>query len=300
MIRSEDHATNAVKLLQTAESKWPNPARGGMLATAYHQLGYAQSSRNKWIDALSSLERGMALARQQIESNPADASHVARYARIAPDYANALTARGRPADARDATREARARLDALLAADPLNKRYRQYMVMLYSREAEALLDLNDSPGEIDANQRASAIAEALRQQEPKDSATQLAAMLSHCALGRAWLRASKRVEAVTRLRECVVDGERLVAATPTYYYIGELAFAKLYLGQALMDDPTRKTFAEGCGFLRDGLESTKKMAAQSSALGASPEAQKKYAEKLAACPQADQGKPPPPGTSPSR
>jgi len=155
--------------------------------------------------------------------------------------------------------------------------------------------LKDGPGDIDANALASAIAEALRSQEPKDPATQLAAMLSHCALGRAWLRAGKRAEAVTRMRECLVDGEKLVAATPTYYYIGELAYAKLYLGQALMDDPSRKTFAEGCGILRDGLETTKKMAAESSALGASPEAQKKYAEKLEACPPSDPVSRPPPG-----
>ena len=67
------------------------------------------------------------------------------------------------------------------------------MVMLYGREAEALQDLNDSPGEIDANVQASAIAEALRQQEPKDPA--------HAAGGDAQpLRARPRLAARRQAR----------------------------------------------------------------------------------------------------
>ena len=300
MVRSEEHAATAVKLLQTAESKGPNPTRAGNMATAYQQLGYAQTNNAKSKEALASLERAMALGLQQIEANPADPVNVARYSRIAPDYANALTVLGRPAEARDMLRDVRARLAKLLDADPLNKRYRQYMVMLYGREGEALKELHDGPGEIDAYVQASAIADALRQQEPKDPATQLAAMLSHCYLGRALVDAGKRAEGVTRLRECVGDGERLIAATPTYWYMGELADAKLQLGEALMDDPSRKHFAEGCTVLRDGLEGTKKMAAQSSALGVSPAEQKRYAAKLEACPQAGPPRKPSPGASASR
>ena len=119
MVRSEEHATNAVNLLQSAESKAPNLARAGNLATAYHQLGYAQTQPRQ-------VARGTVVARardeprpeHQIESNPADARHVERYSRIAPDYANALIVSGRPADARDVARDARDRLDRAARGRP--------------------------------------------------------------------------------------------------------------------------------------------------------------------------------------
>ena len=280
MPQAEAHATAAIALLQQANVKWPKAERDAQLASAYHQLAYCSGSKTA---AIAAYDKAMALVRSRIDANPQDAINIARMARIAPDFANVLLQTGRPTDARDVVRDARGRLGPILAADPINKRYRQYLAFLWGNEAEALIALGEYAGAVEAGTHATAVAHELHLQEPKDLATLLALMNSRCTLGQAWLGAGQPANGIARLRECVADGQRLLALAPTNYYRGELAFRQLQLGRALIDAGKGQHSEEGCAVLRAGVDASAKMAAISAAFALSETALRTYAAKLAAC-----------------
>jgi non-specific serine/threonine protein kinase/serine/threonine-protein kinase len=286
MKKGEEQAAAAVEHLKTANERWPNPDRDALLATAYHQLGFAQNLNDHREAALASLERATTLARSQIDGPAPSALNVGRFARIAPDYSGALLAAKRAADAVAVARDGRARLEALIADDPVNRRYRQYLVLLLSQEADALEQLADQPDAIAAYERAAQVAEELSVQEPNDQQTQLGAMLSHCALGRLYLLASQHANGLKRLRQCVAEGERIVTRGPTNYTRGELSYARMSLGRALMEEPGAPHRVEGCALIRSGLDLAEQVAAVAPALAPNPGTRAAYAERIKTCPAA--------------
>jgi hypothetical protein len=107
-------------------------------------------------------------------------------------------------------------------------------------------------------------------------------MLNHCALGRALLRAFDYDGGIARLRECVEDGEAIIARVSTNYVLGELGFARLNLGRALLTSP-RPSPAEGCAMLRAGLELSEQVAAAAPALAVSANTRREHSALLERC-----------------
>jgi eukaryotic-like serine/threonine-protein kinase len=285
--RAEENARAVVAILESSPALRASPLYDGRLATAYHQLAYVQGLRRPPTNSLASYEKAMTLTRERIARQPGDPVDVQRLVRIAPDYASQLLHAGRAQEAGDVLSDARSRLETLLAADPQNKRYRNYLVRILNPLGDAHRALDDRDAAVKTYEDAARLADQLRAEEPADQEAQMAAMFSHCALGRGLLLNGSHDAGVGRLRECVGDGEAIAKRASNNFILGELAFAKLDLGQALMKGPSGTSSArdtlDGCRSIREGLDLSTAVASKAPALAASADARKPFEAMLAAC-----------------
>jgi tetratricopeptide (TPR) repeat protein len=239
-----------------------------MLATALHQLGYIQSRRGQTNEALSSLAEAVRHASDQLQRLPSDTRELLRSSRIEADYANALQLAGRPAESLEAARAARRKLERLSAADPLNIRTQQTMVLVLNYEAAALSDLGDQRGAVAVLRESVEASEAIRTASPADQSAQIGVMFAHYALGANLLKNGDRAEGLTRLRDALGEGEAIQKASRGNDYIAnQIASVKSELGEALVrTDPQH---AEGCRLIGEALGIWDELARRSAVPGES-------------------------------
>jgi tetratricopeptide (TPR) repeat protein len=250
---AEESARHAVVMLESPDAASNRSVnRLGQLATAYHQLGYVQARRGENAAALDSLERAVDSAKRQLGLTPHDLDEGGRLARIQIDYADQLLEAGRPADSFKVLTDARRTFGDLLVNDPLNVRYRQNLVRILDKEGDAREAMGDRAGSIDALSSGVAAADALRVEAPEDHANQLAAMISHSALGMALVRAGQREAGIRRLHEAIAEGEAIIKAAPgDDFTVNEVAETRLRLGETLLT--TQSQSQEGCREIGEGL-----------------------------------------------
>jgi tetratricopeptide (TPR) repeat protein len=253
LVRAEDSATEAVTLFESLQEDSGAPAnRLGQLATAYHQLGYVRARRGKNAEALASLEAAVARAKRQVSITPDDLDETARLARIQIDYAEQLLTAMQPGAALETLAEARRKYEELLSRDPVNVRYRQSLVRIFNNQGGALNALDDRPGMIRAFTDATTTADALLAAGLDDHGSQLAALLSHAALGRALVAIGKTEAGIKRLRQTIAEAESIVKASPgDDFTVNELAVGRLNLGEALLSAAPHS--AVGCREIGEGL-----------------------------------------------
>ncbi len=251
--RSEQSAADAVALLRTPRGERAGGERhAGMLATSLHQLGYIQSRRGKNTAALASFGEAVHYASNQLKTLPEDPRELQRSARIEADYASQLQRAGRAAEAVDAARAARRKLEGLLATDPHNVRTQQTLALALQNEATALAATGDRKGSVTVFGEAVKVSEALRAASPTDQSAQIGAMLAHYALGVALLQFGDTTEGIATLRNAVVEAEAVrKISSGNDYIINQLASIKLELGEALLTSHPQS--AEGCRHLDEGL-----------------------------------------------
>ena len=149
--------------------------------------------------------------------------------------------------------EVQARLAKLIAADPVNTRYKQTQSYVFNKEAEALNALGDKQGAVRAFTDALATAEAMHAAEPADQGAQIAVLLAQYALGAGLVDAGDRAQGIVHYREALRDAEAIRKVSPgNDYVVNQIAGLKLDLGQSLLVTDPRN--AEGCRVVEEGLK----------------------------------------------
>jgi serine/threonine protein kinase len=290
--RAERSAADAVTLLESPRAAAAHlDSYLGRLATAYQQLGYTQARNNKREEAQTSLKQATVLGTRQVDERPGDPREEARLARIEADYAEQLGRANRPLQAIDMLEDARRRLEHLLVADPLNKRYRQSLVLVWRNEAQSFEAVGERRQALRAGRQSVSVADALRDSDPRDQAGQIVAMLSHYSLGVELLLGGSVKEGADRLRQVIAEATAILAVSPGNNYVAnELATARLDLGAALVAHPADAE--EGCRELRDGLRTWDELAKRAQVPPESSQARSHYESVLAGCPNHGRGKGP--------
>jgi non-specific serine/threonine protein kinase/serine/threonine-protein kinase len=252
--RSEKSAAAAVALYASPQGAGVGADHHlGNLATTYHQLGFVQARRANYAESLASLEKAMAAATEQLAKMPNDTRELARIARIQTDYAEQLLRARRAKESLDAVRQVQERLAKLIAADPLNTRYKQTESYVYNKEAEALSALGDNRGAVRAFTDALTTAQAMRAAEPADQGAQIAVLLAHYSLGAGLVDAGDRAGGIIQFRLALRDAEAIRAISPgNDYVVNQIAGLKLDLGQSLL--ATHPRHVEGCRDVEEGLK----------------------------------------------
>ena len=282
LARAEQQAAAAVALLQLPRMTGLADVRVGHLATALHQLGYAQARRAENGPALASLEQSVVFARQQADAHPGDLVVVARLARIQIDAAQQKVVAGRTADALAMFRDAQHGLEQLLERDPRNARYRGYLVELLNDEGDAFIAAGDEAGARAAFTRAVAMAEALLADGPDDQGHQIAAMMSHYSLGAALIRFGDTDDGIRRFRQAIAEAEAMARTSPdSGFVIDQLASVRAELGEALIG--RRPNDAEGCRLVGDALTLWNRVAASSAKPRESSQFRGKYERMWTRC-----------------
>jgi tetratricopeptide (TPR) repeat protein len=282
LARSEQQAGAAVALLQLPRMTGLADVRVGHLATALHQLGYAQARRAENGPALASLEQSVVFARQQADAHPGDLVVVGRLARIQIDAAQQKVVAGRTADALSMFRDAQHGLEQLLDRDPRNARYRGYLVELLNDEGDAFIAAQDEASARGAFTRAVTMAEALLADGPDDQGNQIAAMMSHYSLGAALIRFGDTEDGIRRFRQAIAEAEAIGRTSPdSGFVIDQLASVRAELGEALIGRHAND--AEGCRQVGDALTLWNRVAASSATPRESSQFRGKYERMWTRC-----------------
>jgi tetratricopeptide (TPR) repeat protein len=280
---AEDHAAAAVALLERTASSMGASARDrGMLATAFHQLGFVQARRGKNDAALRSLERARQHASSAVEASPGDADDEARIARIQLDLGERLIHARRAREAQDLLVDSRRRLDSLLAGDPRNKRYRLNLIQTLNTLGMAQRAAGSLSEAVASYRDATTQAVAMADAEPEDQGVRFAALLSQYALGASLLAAGSIASGATHLRLAIAEGERILQAAPGHDAARhQVASARLELGEALL--AASDTRREGCREIGAGLTTWRELAERGRLPGESAPWRAKFAALLERC-----------------
>jgi tetratricopeptide (TPR) repeat protein/RIO-like serine/threonine protein kinase len=280
---AENHAAAAVTLLERTASPGGAARRNhGLLATAFHQLGFVQARRGKSDDALRSLERAREHASSAVGPSTGDADDEARIARIQLDLGEQLIRARRAREAQDLLLDSRRRLDRLLAGDPRSKRYRLNLIQTLNTLGMAQRAAGNLSEAVVSYRDATTQAVAMADEEPEDQGVRFAALLSQYALGTSLLAAGSTASGVTHLRLAIADGERIVQAAPGHDAARhQVASARLELGEALL--AASDTRRDGCREIGAGLTTWHELAERGRLPGESAPWRSKFAALLSRC-----------------
>ena len=282
LARAEQEATQAAALLESLSHESNGATYLGELATAYHQLGYVQARRAEDDAALHSFEQAVSRSRQQLASRPDDLNEIARLSRIEADYGAQLAAVGKARDSLAVLREAQAGLERLLKRDPLNVRHRLNLVRVFNAQGSTTYSLGDYAGAVGSFSQATSTAEALLVAGPDDHANNVAAMISHQALGLSLIRVGQTAAGERRLREAIAEGESMIKAEPDDgWSLNEVAVTRLELGDTLLAGGAWN--AEGCRQVGEGLRLWKTLATRAEIPAETAGKREQYEREWAAC-----------------
>jgi len=251
---AETSAQDAVLLLESPRVVQDRTVRhGGHLATAYHQLGYAQARRGENAAALVSLEQAVRRATAAVAGGTGAAIDVARLARLEIDYASQLNEADRFGESIAVLQDARRRLNEVLSRDRLNKRYRQYLQMALNNEADSLQGLGNDDAAVRTYTDAAGIADALLSDDPKDQGLQIGAMESYYALGAGLVHVKDGAAAANWFRRAISEAETILKSSPDNIYMAnQLAAVRLEFGETML--ATKSGMSEGCREIQQGWD----------------------------------------------
>ena len=226
LARAEQEAREATQVVR---------ASPGLLATAYHALGFAQARRGENDAALASLRDATRRATTDVERNPSDARAVARHARIETDFGEHLGPLGNHRETLDVLGDAQRRLEGLLAQDPLNTRYRSNLSLVLNFAARSFQAMGDYPRAIEMFTRSNALAGALHDEAPEDTTLAIGAMMIRHALAMAHIHSGDPSTGLPILRQAEADAEAIVKRAPQNgFTLNQLAAIRVELGETML------------------------------------------------------------------
>jgi hypothetical protein len=176
-------------------------------------------------------------------------------------------------------------LTRLVAADPVNTRYRQTLMLVWRDKAQAFLEVDDTKRALDALGEAVRLAEVLRDADPRDQAAQIGVLMVHYSLGNAQLQAGMRAEGEARLRQVIDEATAVLRTSPgNNFVLNELATAHLDLGSTRIR--RRAADPEGCRHVADGLHAWDELAKRAQVPAESGRRRAYFEELLATCQKA--------------
>ena len=185
--RAERHLQRAVQLLQALRQDFPDDLDvAALYATTQNARYLAAAREGRWADGLALLDALQPVFAQLVSRAPDNTLHARDAAVNSLSRGIALGQLGRHAEARLASLDGLARMQAVAAADPANRSARRDVAKLQTDVATASLKLGDVAEARRQLEPAVATLEALRQADPADRRVASLLALALAAQAESW------------------------------------------------------------------------------------------------------------------